>query len=70
MWTPTEWVLWTPIESLLDMPPGDYFVQGFINVYSEFKRADGFTVWMHDDRWEGQRWNTSPGNLKSAMQKA
>ncbi len=61
--------LGSPVERLLDLPPGDYFVQGFINVYSEFKRADGYTVWMHDDQWEGQRWNASPGNLKSAVQK-
>jgi hypothetical protein len=61
--------LGTPVKSLHELPPGDYFVQGFINIYSEFKRADGHTVWMHDDQWEGQRWNASPGNLKSAVQK-
>jgi len=61
--------LGTPVESLKDLPPGDYFVQGFVNVYSEFKRADGHTVWMHDDQWEGQRWNVSPGNLYSDVQR-
>ena len=61
--------LGTPIERLHDLPPGDYFVQAFINVYSEFRRADGHTVWMHDDQWEGQRWTRSPGNLKSAVQR-
>jgi len=61
--------LGAPVERLSDLPAGDYFVQGFINIYSEFKRADGHIVWMHDDRWEGQRWNVSPGNLKSAVQK-
>jgi hypothetical protein len=61
--------LGSPIESLNDLPPGDYFVQGMINVYSEFKRADGHVVWMHDDQWEGQLWNRSPGNLKSAVKK-
>ena len=58
--------LGTPVASLNDLPPGDYFVQGFVNVYSEFKRADGHAVWMHDDQWEGQHWNSSPGNLYSA----
>ena len=24
------------------------------------------SLWMHDDQWEGQRWNRSPGNLYSA----
>src|ERR1700751_3803216 len=46
--------LGSPVESLNDLPPGDYFVQAMISVYSEFKRADGYTVWMHDDQWEGQ----------------
>jgi len=54
-----------PLKSLGELPPGDYFVQGFVNVYTEFKRADGFTLWMHQDQWEGQHWNRSPGNLYS-----
>src|SRR5512140_2820951 len=61
--------LGTPIESLRDIPAGDYVVQALVNVYSEFKRADGHVVWMHDDQWEGQRWETSPGNLYSLPQK-
>ncbi len=60
--------LGTPVASLKNLPPGDYVVQAFVNVYSEFKRADGHTVWMHDDQWEGQHWNTSPGNLYSQPQ--
>ncbi len=59
----------TPIDSLRDLPAGEYYVQGFVNVYSEFKRADGHTVWMHDDKWEGQRFEISPGNLYSDVQK-
>src|SRR5271155_3241135 len=61
--------LGTPVVSLSEIPAGDYQVQAFINVYSEFKRADGHTVWMHDDQWEGQRWNRSPGNLYSKAAK-
>lgn len=57
--------LGTPVASMKDLPPGDYWVQGFVNVYSQFTRADGHTVWMHDDQWEGQHWNVSPGNLYS-----
>ena len=57
--------LGSPVESLSELPAGDYFVQGFVNVYAEFKRADGHVLWMHDDRWEGQQWNRSPGNLYS-----
>ncbi len=58
-----------PVWDMRDIPAGDYFVQGFVNVYSEFKRADGHTVWMHDDQWEGQSWSRSPGNLYSDVQK-
>jgi len=58
-----------PVEKLGDLPPGDYYVQAFVNVYSEFHRADGFVVWMHDDQWEGQHFNRSPGNLYSDVQR-
>jgi len=61
--------LGTPVNSLSDIPPGDYYVQAMINVYTEFRRADGHVLWMHDDQWEGQRWNRSPGNLYSTSQK-
>ena len=61
--------LGSPVERLADLPAGEYFVQGFVNVYSEFPRADGHVVWMHDDQWEGQHWNRSPGNLFSDIQR-
>ena len=52
-----------PIESLRDLPAGEYWVQPFVNVYTKFARADGQTVWLHMDQWEGQNWKRSPGNL-------
>src|SRR6188472_788457 len=52
-----------PVRSLADIPAGDYWVQPFVNVYTRFPRADGHTVWMHMDQWEGQNWKRSPGNL-------
>ena len=58
-----------PLESIRDIPAGDYFVQGFINVYTEFKRSDGHTLWMHNDRWEGQDWRRGEGNLYSEVRK-
>jgi hypothetical protein len=61
--------LGSPVESLKDLPAGDYFVQALINVYTEFHRADGHVVWMHNDQWEGQHMTTSPGNLVSEVQK-
>ena len=57
-----------PVDDMADLPAGDYFVQGFVNRYSEFRRADGHVVWMHDDQWEGQNWRASPGNLYSDVQ--
>ncbi|HEY6333319.1 MAG TPA: alpha/beta hydrolase-fold protein, partial [Blastocatellia bacterium] len=43
---------------------GDYYVQAIMNVYTECKRSDGHTVWVHLDR-TGSSFNTSPGNLYS-----
>jgi len=58
-----------PTRSLRDVPPGDYFVQAFLNVYTEFHRADGHRVWAHMDQWEGQNMFSSPGNLYSRVEK-
>ncbi len=52
-----------PILSLKDIPAGEYWMQPFVNVYTKFVRADGNTVWLHMDQWEGQNWKRSPGNL-------
>ncbi len=54
--------------NLDQLPAGDYFVQALINVYTQVHRKDGRTLWVHMDQWEGQRWNTSPGNLVSDVQ--
>jgi hypothetical protein len=62
-------LLGTPLRSLNELPPGDYYVQAVLNVYTEFHRADGHTVWAHMDRGEGQQFNKSPGNLYSKVQK-
>jgi hypothetical protein len=52
-----------PLQSLRELPRGVYWVQPFVNVYTRFARADGHTVWMHMDQWEGQNWKRSPGNI-------
>jgi hypothetical protein len=57
-----------PLDSLSQVPAGDYFVQAVLNVYTTFTRADGHTMKAHMDQWEGQQWNRSPGNLVSAPQ--
>jgi hypothetical protein len=61
--------LGTPLSSLGELPPGDYYVQAVLNIYTEFHRSDGRVVWAHMDRWEGQQFNTSPGNLFSRVEK-
>jgi Putative esterase len=57
-----------PVTSLAKLPAGNYYVQGLLNVYTEFHRADGHTIWAHMDQWEGQKSALSPGNLYSAAQ--
>ena len=52
-----------PLRNLRDLPAGEYIVQPFVNVYTKFVRADGHTVWLHMDQWEGQNWKRSPGNI-------
>jgi S-formylglutathione hydrolase FrmB len=58
-----------PISSLASLPAGDYWVQAFLSVYSEFRRSDGHTLWLHDDQWEGQQPLSSPGTLVSEPQR-
>jgi hypothetical protein len=57
-----------PEATLGDVAPGDYFAQALFNIYSEFRRADGHTIWAHNDQWEGQNFARSPGNLFSEPQ--
>jgi len=57
-----------PLEDISDLPPGEYFVQAVFNVYTTFERADGSTIKAHMDRWEGQQWNRSPGNVVSQVE--
>ena len=53
-----------PLTTLRDLPAGEYWMQPFVNVYTRFPRADGKTVWLHNDQWEGQNWKQSPGNIE------
>ncbi|MCG6925607.1 MAG: hypothetical protein LJF30_09880 [Acidobacteria bacterium] len=59
-------VLGYPVDSLSDLPAGDYIVQALLHRYETFHRADGHTVKLPMDRGEGQQWNKAPGNLYSA----
>ncbi len=61
-------VLGYPVESLSQLPAGEYYVQALLNVYTQVQRKDGHVIWVHLDQWEGQQWNRSPGNLVSEVQ--
>src|SRR5262249_40994810 len=58
-----------PVDSLPQLPAGDYYVQAILNVYSKCQRGDGRTVWAHWDMG-GRFFNISPGNLYSDVQKS
>jgi enterochelin esterase-like enzyme len=58
-----------PVRTLSEIPIGDYYVQAFLSVYTEFHRSDGHTIWAHMDQWEGQDMFSSPGNLYSLVEK-
>jgi hypothetical protein len=57
-----------PFKSLCELQASDYYAQALLNVYTEFHRSDGHTIWAHMDQWEGQQFNKSPGNLYSEVQ--
>jgi len=44
-------------------------VQAMLETYTQFTRSDGHVIWAHNDQWEGQRFNMSPGNLLSEIQR-
>ena len=54
-----------PLESLAEVPAGEYTVQALLHRYETFHRGDGHVVKMPMDRGEGQQWNRAPGNLYS-----
>ena len=54
-----------PIESLDDIPAGDYYVQALLNRYETYTLSTGHTVQLPPERGEGQQWNRKPGNFYS-----
>ncbi len=58
-----------PLESLRDLPAGEYSVQAFLSVYTRFERADGHTVEMHLNSGAGQSLWRAPGNVYSEPQR-
>lgn len=58
-----------PVANFRNLPAGDYWVQGVLNKYTTFHRADGHTVKLPMDEGEGQHWNTKPGNFYSTPER-
>jgi len=58
-----------PRDSLRDIPAGDYYIQGVVNIYESFHLANGHTVLLPPDKGEGQHWARKPGNLYSKPRK-
>ncbi len=54
-----------PLERLTDLPPGDYVVQAFLNVYTTFERADGHIIEAHLNSGAFQDPFEAPGNAMS-----
>ena len=57
-----------PLNSLDQLPAGDYYVQAVLNIYETFHRSDGHTVKLPPDQGEGQQWFNKPGNLLNKPQ--
>lgn len=58
-----------PINSLADVPAGEYYVQALFHKYETFNLVTGHTVMLPMDRGEGQQWRRAPGNLYSIPQR-
>ncbi|MBY5952054.1 hypothetical protein KUV23_13780 [Algoriphagus marincola] len=54
-----------PIESLSEIPEGEYTVQAFIQKHETFVRSDGHTVKLPMDQGEGRQWARAPKNIYS-----
>ncbi|MCX7637340.1 MAG: hypothetical protein N2044_05775 [Cyclobacteriaceae bacterium] len=54
-----------PIQSLKDIPAGEYYVQALLNRYETYTLKSGHTVKLPPDKGEGQQWNIKPDNFYS-----
>jgi len=54
---------------LSQLPPGDYYVEAVVNVYQQYHRSDGHTIWVHMGDGRVEFFNFAGGNLYSDVQK-
>ncbi len=59
-----------PLNSVKDIPAGEYYVQAVLYKYETYQRADGYTLKLPPmDKGEGIQWNKTPGNFYSKPRK-
>ncbi len=58
-----------PLESLADIPPGDYWIQALLNRYETFHLSDGRVLKLPPDKGEGQHLERKPGNFYSTPER-
>ena len=58
-----------PLATTSELPPGEYSVQAFLNVYTTFHRSDGHTIEAHLNSGAHQSPFRSPGNAYSEVQR-
>ncbi len=61
--------LGSPRRSLAELPPGEYFAQALIHIYTKVRRADGHTLWVHLNDGRREPFNIAAGNLYSEVQR-
>lgn len=61
----TDGVWGFPFQDFSSIPPGEYTVQAFLNVFTTFHRSDGQNLEMHLNAGEGQNPWRAPGNARS-----
>ncbi|HEX7114860.1 MAG TPA: alpha/beta hydrolase-fold protein [Steroidobacter sp.] len=61
-----------PMESLSELPAGEYFVQAVLIRYGKVRRSDGHEIWVPTEhrRLNSMPFHALPGNLYSGLQKA
>jgi hypothetical protein len=57
-----------PLKTTAELPPGRYYAQAFLNVYTTFHRADGHTLEMHLNSGAHQKPFRAPGNAFSDVE--
>jgi len=56
-------------QRLKELPPGDYFAQAVLHVYTQVRRKDGHTIWVHMNDGRRESFNRAAGNLYSEVLK-